>query len=267
MRRLVLLFLWLLTDAIIFVGSYAAAYFLRTGGVLSTEFPFGRYLTATLLAVPLWLGMLLVTRCFGLTRRQANVRNVLYIVYAGLVGVAFLALIYYFLYKALFSRLLLVEAFALSTIAALAWHMVFGYVMRRGLSAAPAFYPTLVVGVTRESAALVERLKNSHHPLQPVAILDGRGAKEKAIAGVPVLGKLNKLEDVLREHRITHLIQGSDLEQSINLLSACRARGITYMLLPSVLGIVERDERIETLEGQPVTVVSPKEAAWKWFFR
>jgi hypothetical protein len=47
------------------------------------------------------------------------------------------------------------------------------------------------------------------------------------------------------------------LEQSLNLLSACRRRGITYILLPSVLGIVERDERIESLEGYAVTMVQP----------
>jgi hypothetical protein len=34
-----------------------------------------------------------------------------------------------------------------------------------------------------------------------------------------------------------------------------------------VLGIVERDERIESLEGRPVTVVRPQEHWIGWFFR
>ncbi len=71
----------------------------------------------------------------------------------------------------------------------------------------------------------------------------------------------------MKEFKITHVIQCSDLEQSINLLSACRARGLTYMLLPSVLGIVERDERVESLEGKAVTVVGPESGWWNWFFR
>ena len=78
------------------------------------------------------------------------------------------------------------------------------------------------------------------------------------------MGKLNKLEDVLNEKRITHLIQCSDLEQSLNLLGACRQKGIHYILLPSVLGIVERDERVESLEGHPVTMVSPKKGVLDW---
>jgi hypothetical protein len=39
------------------------------------------------------------------------------------------------------------------------------------------------------------------------------------------------------------------------------------MLLPSVLGIVERDEKVESLEGQPVTMVGPKESKLMWFFK
>lgn len=266
MRRPLLLILWLISDLLVFTGACVFAYFLRTGWVLSTEFPLERFVTATLLAAPVWLGTLIVTRTFALTRRQASVRNVIYMLYAGIMASALLAVIYFFLYKDIFSRLLLVEAGALSTLAVFLWHMFFGYLMRRSLSGGTT-YPTLVVGVTRESRVLIEGLRRSHHPLKPVAILDGRGVKDKEIAGVPVLGKLNKLEDVLRDHRITHLIQASDLEQSINLLSACRAHGITYMLLPSVLGMVERDERIESLEGHPVTVVSPKQSGWMWFFR
>ena len=98
-------------------------------------------------------------------------------------------------------------------------------------------------------------MEKSRNPLKPVAVLDSRGAKEKDLAGVPVRGKLDKLEDILVKEKITHLIQTSDLEQTLNLLSACRRHGITYILLPSVLGIVEKDGHMESLEGLPVTVV------------
>jgi uncharacterized protein (DUF849 family) len=91
--------------------------------------------------------------------------------------------------------------------------------------------------------------------LKPVAVLDSQGTSAKEIAGVPVRGKLNKLEDVIREEGISHLLQCADLEHTINLLSLCRQHGITYMLLPSVLGIVGVQERIDEIEGQPVTAV------------
>ena len=174
-------------------------------------------------------------------------------------------LTYYFQYTAFFSRLLLLIAFVLNAGITWIWHIVFHQIERRLLRRDPPSFPTLIVGVTRESKELIRKLNAKRNPLKPVAVLDARGAKEAEIDGVPVQGKLDKLESILEEEKITHLIQCSDLEQSLNLLSACRNRGIAYILLPSVLGIVERDEQVESLEGLPVTVVSQKRP-WTRFF-
>lgn len=259
--------LWLLSDIALFIAVFCLAYFLRVGWIFSTDFPFGNFLTAVLTVAPLWLLVLATTRTYALTRSQATVRNAAYITYSALVGVALFTLVYYFQYEQFFSRMLLIMAFVFSAAGIWAWHVVYSMLLRRILRRDPAQFPTLVIGVTRESARLIRKLNESNHPLKPVAILDGKGSKESEVEGVPVRGKLNKLEEIMESERITHLIQCSDLEQSLNLLSACRLRGCTYLLLPSVLGIVERDERVDTLEGQPVTIVSPKERWWTWFFR
>lgn len=267
MRRSILLAVWLLTDLAVFVGCYALAYFLRVGFIFSTDFPFGRFMTATLLVAPAWLAMLIGTRTFALLRSQRSAKTLGYVVFAGVGGAALFCLTYYFLFGAFFSRMLLATALLSSVACTWVWHLVFGFVARNAMRGARPTYPTLIVGVTRESCALIKTLQERKNPLKPVAILDGKGTKDAAIEGVPVLGKLNKLEEVLEKHGITHLIQCSDLEQSLNLLSACRKRGITYMMLPSIVGIVERDERIETLEGQSVTAVRPRAPLWQWFFQ
>lgn len=266
-RHKTTLTLWLLTDIALFVGLYATAYYLRVGQWESTDFPFDRFIVATQITAPVWLLVLATTRTFAMTRNQKTLRNGSYIAYSCLVGVALYTLVYYFQFTEFFSRKLLIYAFVLSTAGVWLWHIVFSQIQRRILRSNPPVFPTLIVGVTRESKQLIENLNRNRNPLTPVAILDGRGSKEMEIDGVPVLGKLNKLEEVLEEKGVTHLIQCSDLEQSLNLLSACRNRKITYLLLPSVLGIVEKDERVESLEGQPVTVVPPKESLLSWFVR
>lgn len=265
MRRTPLLAAWIAGDAALFAGSYLLAYFLRVGWVLSSDFPFGRFLAVTLLVLPVFLLTLTMTRTFALLRRQATLRVFAYVAYAGVVTLAFFALGYYFLYREFFSRMLLAYALPLSVLSVWGWHVLFDGVSRRLLRASPA-YPALVIGATREAAGLIEALEKNRSPLKPVGVLDGRGTAETQIRGVPVLGRLHKLDETLDKLKITHVIQCSDLEQSINLLGACRNRGITYLLLPSVLGIVERDERIDTLEGRAVTVVRPKQAMWEWFF-
>lgn len=267
MRRTSLLILWLLSDLIVFIGSYALAYFMRVGWIFSSDFPFGDYVKVVLLVAPIWLGVLIVTRTFSLMRKQFTGRTFAYMLFACVMATSLFALTYFFLYGLFFSRLLLLQAMLMSMAATYAWHLIFGLISRNIMRTSPPVYPTLIIGATREAANLIDAMNRNKSPLVPVAVLDGRGTKETTVHGVPVEGKLNKLEETITKHRITHLIQCSDLEQSLNLLSACRNAGISYLLLPSVLGIVERDERIESLEGQPVTVVRPKDAWWGWFFR
>ena len=266
-RRHLLLLLWLLSDLFLFIAAFSGAYFLRVGLIFSSDFPFDRYLTAAILSAPVWLLVLIASRMFSLMHRQASLRSLSSLVYAAIIAIAFFGLTYYFLYGLFFSRLLLLQAFLLLTLVSVGWHLFFGFLSRGLLRGAHPAFPTLIVGATREAADLIRSMNRNRSALTPVAILDGRGIKESNIEGVPVLGKLNKLEEVLSAHRISHLIQASELEQSINLLSACRMHGITYLLLPSVLGIVEHDERVEALEGRSVTVVRPNEPWYKWFFR
>lgn len=266
-RYRALIVLWLLTDLGAFLDAYALAYFLRVGWIFSTDFPFGRYFTVAALVAPVAVLTLVVTRTFALTRNQRSARAFLQIGYACTVATALFALAYYFLYGLFFSRLLILEALALSVAALWLWHIVYQRVFRALLRRDPPAFPLLVIGATREAAHLIAALERERSPLKPVAILDGRGGAERSLSGVPVFGKLNLLEETLTTLRITHLIQCSDLEQSINLLGACRARGITYLLLPTVLGIVERSARVDMLESQPITVVRPDELWWTWPFR
>ncbi len=267
MRRSLLLLLWLISDIALFLFAYAVAYFMRVGWILSSDLPFGNFMLVVLAVSPLWIVALATTRTFALTRNQKTLRNAAYIVYGCAVGAALVALAYYFVYAQVFSRMILLLGTIYSSILIMLWHWMYEGIFRGALRRSPATFPTLIVGVTRESRQLIELLERRKNPLKPVAILDGAGAKEKDICGVPVLGKLNKLEEVLTTYKINHLIQCSDLEQSINLLSACRQRGITYMLLPSVMGIVEHDERIESLEGRSVTMVRPQGGWLQRFFR
>ncbi len=267
MRRAVLTILWLATDALVYTGAYALAYFLRVGWILSSDLPLRTYLFAVLLTVPGWLFVMTTMRNFGLTRRQLSLQNFFYIAYASLIGMAGFALVFYFFEQSLFSRQLLLLAGVLSACAVFAWHGVYDRLQRLALRANPPVYPLLIIGTNREAQSLIESLRRSRSPFQPVAVLDGRGGGPKEIGGVPVLGKLNVLEDVIRKKHITHIVQCDCLEQSINLASVCRAHGLSYLLLPYTLGVVEPLVRSETLEQHPVIAVHHRNAWWEWFFR
>ncbi len=266
MRPRIVLVLWLFYDVVFFLISYALAYFWRVGWILSSDLPFGPYMAVAALVSPAWLLLLVSTGAFRLMRPQGTLRQFLNLTYVNAVGAALVVLGFFFLYDEFFSRLLLVEAFLVSTLILRVWHLLYERIARSILRRDPPSFPTLIVGDTRESRRLIELLQKRRNPLKPVAVLDGRGSPEKEISGVPVLGKLDRLDSTLNGLKITHLIQCSDLEQSLNLLSACRQHQITYLLLPSVLGVIERDERVESLEGWAVTMVRPDRGVGKGLF-
>ncbi|OGJ57199.1 hypothetical protein A3H22_03410 [Candidatus Peribacteria bacterium RIFCSPLOWO2_12_FULL_55_15] len=265
-RHQTLVALWILSDAAIFIGTYALAYFIRVGWILSTDFPLSKLLAVIVGVTPFWLMILLALGVFHPLRNQKTLVTLSHIITATLLGVALFTLGYYFRFTAFFSRLLLIEAFFLSSIGIWAWHIIMQRIIRHILRSPPLSFPTLIIGATRETARLIHTLERQRSPLTPIGILDSRSVREERIAGVPVLGKLNILDTILTEKSITHLIQCSNVEHTINLLSACRMHDVTYMLLPSVLGIMERDERIESLEGFHVTVVRPRASWWSFFF-
>lgn len=256
MRRVFLLVCWLLTDAVLFIGAYVAAYFLRVGFILSTDFPLGPYLQTVFIITPLWLAAMVQLGIFRLTRIQSEQRNIAHILFACILGLALFTLAYYFLHDKFFSRLLLIYAGGLSFALTMVWHLAFDQWQRQVLRRLPPAYPLLVIGTNREAERFIRLLEERRSPFRPIAILDSQGSPLKDIAGVPVLGKLNKLEEVIRSKKPTHLVQCADLEHTINLMSVCRQHGMTYLLLPSVLGaIVGSSERIE---GRSVILVKDK---------
>lgn len=258
MRRTFLLVTWLATDVALFVAAYTLAYFLRVGFIVSSDFPLDLYMQTVLLISPLWLGVMLQLGIFRLTRIQASQKNIAHILFACVMGSALFTLGYYFLHDRFFSRLLLVYAGLMNVVLTVVWHLAFDTWQRRILRRDPPAYPLLLVGVNRETEKLIKLLEDRQSPFKPVAILDPQGAEHKEIHGVPVLGKLNKLEEVIKQKKPTHLVQCSNLEHTINLMSVCRQHKMTYLLLPSVLGAVAGSS--ETIEGK--SFIMADERSW-----
>lgn len=252
MRRSGLLFIWLLTDIALFIGAYAAAYFLRVGFILSSDFPLDLYLQTVAIVSPLWVLTLAQLGVFRLLRVQASAKNLSHILFTCVLGSAIFTLAYYFLHDRFFSRLLLVYAGIFNLVLTIIWHLAFDQWQRRILRKNPPSYPVLFVGITRETEKLIALLEDKQSPLKPIAILEARGTSQKEIHGVPVYGKLNALEEVINTKKPTHLIQCSNLEHTVNLMSVCRQHGMTYMLLPSVLGVVGGDTEALSIEGSPM---------------
>ncbi len=254
MRRTFLLFTWVVTDIVLFIGAYVCAYFLRVGFILSSDFPLNRYVQAVLVISPIWVGVMIGLGIFRLTRVQSSRRNILHLLFSCVMGLALFTLGYYFLFGQFFSRLLLVYAGLLSFVLTTIWHLSFDQWQRRILRKDPPAYPILIVGINRETERFIRLLSDKQSPLKPIGVLDSQGSPLKEVAGVSVLGKLNILEEVIKTKKPTHLVQCSNLEHTTNLMSVCRQHKMTYMLLPSVIGS-SGNQSMDVIEGQTMITV------------
>ena len=264
MKPKTLLGIWWLTDILLFVFAYLLAYFLRVGVVNSSVFTIDKYILVTFVTAIIWLFMVMFLRCFGLSRVQTSLKSLFYLAASFAMAVMVHALMYYFLYQEIFSRLLLIYAFVFSALFVTVWHIVFQR-WRHYLLYKQKTYPTLLVGVTRESKYIVKQLQQHQFPLHIVGIVDSSGVKDKEIEGVPVLGKLNVFKKLLDEQGITHVIQASDLEHVTTIMLECQKRELTFMLLPSVLGLLNGTGRTDYLLKNPVISVAPWQKEMWWF--
>lgn len=235
-------------DYLVILLSFTLAYFLRVGNILSTDFPFSEYFVPIVFVAPFWLIVMYFSRCYRLERRVDTYLYFQRLVFVVLVGLSMYAITFFFLRKFIFSRLILAYIFVIATVALYMSHYAFSHIAKRFYRKGVGSYPTLVIGTNREASKLVTKLINEHSIHKPVAILDGYGSKVEEIAGVPVLGKLNKLETVVEDHKIEQIIQADNLEQSINLINYALQNDLKYAMLPSLLGVYKKGHKVE-MEG------------------
>lgn len=251
-------FITMLTDYVFLVAAFVLAYFARVGFIFSTDFPFKPYFVASLITAAFWLVSLLVFRGYNPNVRFTRWIHLLKVLIAGVTGTALFGLIYYFGQKALFSRLLLAYIFLFGTSAMILIHLSFQWMERWFIGKGYGNIRVLLIGSNRGAKRFLRSLQERRSIYVPVAILDGYGTSEKEIYGVPVLGKLNILEEVVEEQNIEAIVQGDNIEQVINIHSFCQKNNIAYYLLPYLFGAYQGELQISWLEQPVISPESPK---------
>lgn len=240
-------------DYLVLMVAFTAAYFARVGFLFSTDFPFLPYFYTALLASGVWISSLMVFKGYTPTVRFTRVIHHVKIMVAGFTGTAAFGILFYFTQKTLFSRLLLLFIFLFGCTLLSSFHLALRqleiFLIKKGYGN----IRLLIIGSNRGVKSFIESLKQSPSPYIPVAILDGYGTSQKEIVGVPVLGKLNILEEAIDRYHIDAIVQGDNIEQVINIVHFCEQHELDYYLLPYLLGMVQDHLTIRTLEKPLIT--------------
>ena len=233
-------FLWekiaqMAADLLLVLAAFVAAYFVRVGFVFSSVFPFEPFFWRAAAIAPFFVAAFALGGLYSLAENSTG-QKLRITAFASLAGSTAFVLLFFFRGEQLFSRALVLMIFVLASALPFAFHAAFDACLRaarrRGEGGA---LPTLMIGNGRAALRAVAALKTSGSVFCPVAALSPHGGGEKDLHGVPVLGKLNALEDTCDQHRIGAIALCAAPEHRLNLSLFARSRGLEFLVSPEIL--------------------------------
>ncbi len=244
-------------------ASFLLAYFVRVGWIFSTDFPFPLFALLSLGATVVWIGFLLLAKYYRIPPRSGGRVwfDIFLAVLGGVVAVGMLIVTYFFPREVLFSRLIGVYVFAFGVAWLLITQFLFRYFLALLKKKDKAVYRTLIVGANRIAEKLISSIENnSYAPYRIVGVIDPYGLYKSSIfnfqsskkekGNVPMLGKLDRLEKICDDQKITALIQCDAFEHTLNLISFCDEKNIKFQFVPALRGIFEENLRLREVAGR-----------------
>jgi FlaA1/EpsC-like NDP-sugar epimerase len=254
--------LQIVVDGILILSAFALAYFLRIGFFFSTDFPFSKYILIAAITMPVTLLFMFFIRAYKLNQQIVSLRHIQRLTFVALENVFVFMILYYFTFRAFFSRLILVYVFILTLILTYLWHILFRWILQKASEREIGVYRTLVIGTNRPAQEIIHILITSKSHIKPVAVIDAHGSGKTMIHGIPVVGKMNLFEKTIADHNIDAILQTDNLEQSLNIINYALANNLKYFMPPELLGIFQGHQMIEEIEGMPFLKVHKDKKWW-----
>lgn len=250
-----------LVDATMVVVAFFAAYQLRR----LVNYPptpniaprFSGYASMMVVQVISMLATFLFYRLYHLPRGVSRVDQFYTILAAvsigTIVGTAFTSL----LYKELdYPRLMVIYFVFFAVITITAGRLATGWWQARVRARHPD--RVLVVGAGDVGRMIAERIRQAPHlGYEAVGFLDDTPGRRSA-AGLPVLGPLAALKQVIRSERIDEVVIAlpeASHEEMLDLIYECEHERVLVKVFPDVFQIIASDLHISDLNGLPMLTV------------
>ncbi|MBI5414824.1 sugar transferase [Candidatus Peregrinibacteria bacterium] len=238
-----------LVDILLVMLAFLLAYYFRLWSFYRSDFPFFPYLLTALITAPIWMLFLAWGGKYAL-REQSHLEVLRSTSLSAIAGAMLFVLIFFFRREIFFSRLIVTYIFCFGTLFTLGSHILEkkwqAWKVRKGKD----IFRVLCIGTNRSAEEIIARLKVSSSQHVPVALLSPFGGSVKEILGVPVLGKLNELENVVDTHHIHEIILCDGSEQMMNLLSFAEGRFLNFRVSPEIFGVYRENIHPEILAGK-----------------
>ena len=149
----------------------------------------------------------------------------------------------------------------------LAWvsagRMVIRTVQRRMLIAGIGVHPTIIVGSAAKSRELydeVARFPALGYKVLGFAGLDKRRSGQD-YKGIPVLGSLDELHDIIAEKKIQEVLialDSSDHDRLLDIIGRCNSHKVNLKIIPDLYDIISGQARTNQIYAFPLIEIMPQ---------
>ncbi len=246
-----------LADWLFVIVSLAIAEYLRFGELL--RFP--EYAYPALLTVP---GAIIVSTMFSLGVYTFHKNAIMRSAAGVMVGYILLSSLTFFFKQYAFSRIVLVYSGAISFLFLPGWRIAARFIFHfLGPQKSILGRRTLIVGTGNSGHELLRKLRSRmDKDYSVVGFIDvSRARLGEKIGGVEILGSIDNIGKVIREHRVSEVIFSTDTLSYMDILSVMgksRDRAVNFRLVPSSLEVIIGKTSIDLLDDIPLVEIDYK---------
>lgn len=252
-------------DLITVVISYVLAYQFRFHWLGFIEYfreAEGSYLSFSVYANYLWVilpGYLVIFLTNGVYRSQRSrgrFLQVLEIVRINLMGLIYILAVLFLVKEIDISRWFLIIFFIINVGLDLFYRLLLRRILRKIRKDGYNIKHVLLVGYSRTAEGFIERiLANPQWGYHITGILDDSMEKGTKYRGIPVLDRLEHLEQYLAENVLDEIaitMRMEDYTRLASIVALCEKSGVHTKFLPDYQDIIPTIPYMEDLEGLPV---------------
>lgn len=249
-----------LLDAVIIILSYLLAYYIRIGSPLFPEvaegLAFRYYLLALVIVVPFYLILYEVFRLYTSKRMMGRREEILNLAKANTIGIFIFIVVLFVIEWNHFSKQMILLFYVINMVFDALARYIVRDILERYRANDYNLKHVVLVGYSRAAEGYIDRMfDNPELGYKIHGILDNIRTIGAKYRGVPVLGSLSMLGDILAENSLDEIVITlglSEYDYLESIVSQCEKSGVHTKFIPDYNNIIPTRPYTEDFQGLPV---------------
>lgn len=243
-------------DLSVIVVSLSLAYWLRFLNYGESHLGFANYLLALILLIPLHFFLYYILGLYEPRRRRSITYEISNIIKANLLSMLILFTLLYLVKEIHYSRKVLIYFVLLTSFFTIVERVTLRAVLHSLRKNGYNIKHVLIIGSGRLARRLIDRLgENRYLGYEIVGIVDDSMAVGKRLAGIEIVGGIDKLEDILRDNKIDEIfitISAKEYDSFRKIIKVCEKSGVRTQIVPDYARYIPAKPQIDEIDGIPL---------------